>query len=283
MLDYKKALENQIQLQLTTGDVATDAFVTAVIDALNKYGDALEELKNRGIPESLLGEVISMDIDNATLYMEKLLSLTDEKYDSYMELWNTKQKTAEDIAQRFYKQEFDNLSKQYIDKLPAELSDLKNEMTQLGKYSAQGLGDGFQSEFGYIKDKMVSTLQSAYAAAKEALDVHSPSKLYAKLGSFMGQGIGVGFVDGMKTSMNTMTELLENSVDDLRSVTELGMPTVSRQITAQNFYNTKNYQATTEVIRQPQDVTIQLDKYVLGKAMVPVLDREKTILGGNLA
>lgn len=44
---YKKALENQIQLQLSTGDVATDAFVTAVIEALNKYTIALakEQIK----------------------------------------------------------------------------------------------------------------------------------------------------------------------------------------------------------------------------------------------
>ncbi len=44
---YKKALENQIQVQLSTGDVATDAFVTAVIEALNKYTIALakEQIK----------------------------------------------------------------------------------------------------------------------------------------------------------------------------------------------------------------------------------------------
>ena len=44
---YRKALDNQIQMQLTTGDVATDAFVTAVIEALNKYTIALakEQIK----------------------------------------------------------------------------------------------------------------------------------------------------------------------------------------------------------------------------------------------
>ena len=44
---YRKALENQIQVQLSTGDVATDAFVTAVIEALNKYTIALakEQIK----------------------------------------------------------------------------------------------------------------------------------------------------------------------------------------------------------------------------------------------
>jgi len=34
---YRKALDNQIKLQLNTGDNATDTFINAIIDALNKY------------------------------------------------------------------------------------------------------------------------------------------------------------------------------------------------------------------------------------------------------
>ena len=34
---YRKALVNQIKLQLNTGDNATDTFINAIIDALNKY------------------------------------------------------------------------------------------------------------------------------------------------------------------------------------------------------------------------------------------------------
>lgn len=88
----------------------------------------------------------------------------------------------------------------------------------------------------------------------------------------------------MPNTISDMAKSLASMTEDLSADLSIdAMPSVNKAITAQNFYNTKNYQATTEVIRQPQDVTIQLDKYVLGKAMVPVLDREKTILGGNLA
>lgn len=34
---YRKALDNQIQIQLQTGNIATDTFINAIIDALNKY------------------------------------------------------------------------------------------------------------------------------------------------------------------------------------------------------------------------------------------------------
>lgn len=34
---YRKALDNQIKIHLSTGDKATDTFVNAIIEALNKY------------------------------------------------------------------------------------------------------------------------------------------------------------------------------------------------------------------------------------------------------
>lgn len=34
---YRKALDNQIQIQLQTSDIATDTFINAIINALNKY------------------------------------------------------------------------------------------------------------------------------------------------------------------------------------------------------------------------------------------------------
>jgi len=34
---YRRALENQINLQMATGNVATDQFINSIIDALNKY------------------------------------------------------------------------------------------------------------------------------------------------------------------------------------------------------------------------------------------------------
>ena len=34
---YKKALENQVEINLTTGNEATDTFIQGIIDALNKY------------------------------------------------------------------------------------------------------------------------------------------------------------------------------------------------------------------------------------------------------
>ncbi len=54
---YRKALENQIALQLNTGDVATDTFINAIIDALNKYTIELAKAQIRKAFEQAEKEV----------------------------------------------------------------------------------------------------------------------------------------------------------------------------------------------------------------------------------
>lgn len=44
---FKRALENQISLQMATGNAATDQFINAIVDALNKYTIALAKQQVR--------------------------------------------------------------------------------------------------------------------------------------------------------------------------------------------------------------------------------------------
>lgn len=54
---YRKALDNQIKLQLNTGDNATDTFINAIIDALNKYTIELAKAQIRKAFEQAEKEV----------------------------------------------------------------------------------------------------------------------------------------------------------------------------------------------------------------------------------
>ena len=49
------------------------------IDAINKYGDALEQLKTRGVSDSLLDEITGLSVDDALAYTDQLLNMTEER------------------------------------------------------------------------------------------------------------------------------------------------------------------------------------------------------------
>lgn len=173
---------------LTLGDLQSD------IDQIRAYGDALAALEERGIPEDLMAGITDLDVDDALAYANELLSMTDETYQEYMDLWKQKQEEAAKVASQFYENDLAALRKEYVDQIPQELKGLKDEMEDLGINSAQGISDGFSSMAGELQNGFISTLSSALAAAKDFLGIHSPSTVFRdEVGRFMAQGIGVGF------------------------------------------------------------------------------------------
>ena len=100
--------------------------------------------------DSLLDEIVGMNVEDATAYTEKLLAMTDDQYTEYMALWQRKQQEAQAIAQTFYQDEMDALGKEFVDKIPQELGDVKDEMRSIGVQGIQGMIDGMYSRSGAL-------------------------------------------------------------------------------------------------------------------------------------
>ncbi|MEA4919386.1 MAG: phage tail tape measure protein [Clostridiaceae bacterium] len=184
------------------------------IDAINTYGDSLEELKKRGVSDSLLEEIQGMSIEDATEYTQKLLGMTDKDYAKYMSLWDEKQKTAQRVAKNYYKGEFDSLKAEYVDKIPDELGGLKDKMSTLGENSAKGLASGFELQEGYITTTFKTVLDNALSSAKNFLGIASPSKLFQdEPDTYLAQGVGMGFSEEMQAISQQMGKAMPGSPD----------------------------------------------------------------------
>ncbi|MEU7030046.1 hypothetical protein AB0A60_25615 [Streptomyces sp. NPDC046275] len=92
----------------------------------------------------------------------------------------------------------------------AEVNDLQKELekyaTQAGSTAAhymydagiraaEGLVKGLEAQQDAIEKQMLRIADSMVKAIKKALDIHSPSRLFRKLGSFVGKGFGLGVED----------------------------------------------------------------------------------------
>ena len=115
------------------------------IDAVDEYAAALEGLRTRGVSESLLDEVLAMDVDSATQYAKVLLSKSDKEWDRYNELWDEKQVRAAQVAEQFFKDQMDDLGGEYTDKLGSALDALTGTSFESGVDTAQGLINGLTS------------------------------------------------------------------------------------------------------------------------------------------
>ena len=232
------------------------------IKQLEKYGDALDKLKEKGISDSLMSEIAGMGVQDALDYMNKLISMSDTKFDQYVSLFEQKQQMAQGVAEKFYKGEFDALEKSYTGELPAFLAGVKAEISDVGAavsesmqaVSAEGVSEGiaeqqplvaeqakqltetakkeiagYQADFKAVGESLMEgvakgvrdgqsgvvnavakALQAAVRAAKKEMDINSPSRVMAKIGDYMAQGVGVGWSDRMDSVSDTISGSLSD-------------------------------------------------------------------------
>lgn len=206
--DLFKTVKEETGSFIELGDLQKD------IDAINKYGDALEQLKTRGVSDSLLDEITGLSVDDALAYTDQLLNMTEEQYANYMSLWEEKQKAADEVARKFYQDEMDALTEEFVDKIPEELSDVKDEMRDIGVQGVQGMIDGLYSQTGALAAAARQVVSQAIAAMRMEADIHSPSKKTKNLvGIPMGEGVVVGFDTVMKTASKDVAAAISYPFD----------------------------------------------------------------------
>lgn len=99
----------------------------------------------------------------------------------------------------------------------------------IGQQICNGLVNGIMSGWSWVIDAAANVAKSAYEAACNALDVHSPSRKMFWLGQMFDAGFGNGVDDGASsltnTVTNTMQDALQTAVDLMNNSGEM-QPTI---------------------------------------------------------
>lgn len=175
------------------------------IDVLNQYEDVLNRLQERGISDSLLGEISMMDLDSAIAYGEELLAMSDEQWATYEQLWEEKRLRAIEIATQFYQDQLTTLQTEYDAKLAQALDSLENTAYGSGWDTSQNLADGIRDNAWAAIEAAQDLASQIAAALNTTLDINSPSGVTEETGRYTAQGFEVGFVDEMRDIRDRMT------------------------------------------------------------------------------
>lgn len=205
------------------------------IKQLEKYGDALDKLKEKGISDSLMGEIAGMDVQDAIDYMNKLISMSDTKFDQYVSLFEQKQQMAQAAASRFYgigaevSESMQAVSaegvsegiaeqqplvaeqaKQLTETAKEEIAGYQADFKAIGESLMEGVAKGVRDGQSGVVNAVAKALQAAVRAAKKEMDINSPSRVMAKIGDYMAQGVGVGWSDRMDSVSDTISGSLSD-------------------------------------------------------------------------
>ena len=157
-----------------------------IID-IEKYQKNLKLLENK-IPESMMEKILGMDIDAGNAYMAWFQHMSEAEQQAYINKWNQQQIISKTFSENFFGDDLAKLQANYESEMKTVTDDLQKEMKQAGVNIAKGLTAGMESETRNLSKSMKKICQNIIKTAKKTLKIHSPSREFAKIGSYDIQG-----------------------------------------------------------------------------------------------
>ena len=90
------------------------------------------------------------------------------------------------------------------------IKSLPSKMLEIGRNIVDGLKQGIQNAWNGLTSSVGGFFDGLVNGVKDAMGIHSPSKVFAEIGQYMGAGVGVGF----QNSMKTVGKQMQNAIPD---------------------------------------------------------------------
>lgn len=249
-IDIKDEEGNVIGEKFQLGDLQKE------IDQIQKYGDAMEKLQERGLSDGLLSEITNMGMEDAMDYMNKLISMSDGAFDDYVQLFAEKQKAAQEVAAKVYQSEFSSLEQNYFQKLPQSIADMQGQLFAAGTQAAGQFAAGMESQGTQMGTTLEQALGNAVSGSQETTAVQTFQSVTAgmteqepilteyltalkdrlitlmqgfqqefqNVGLMLMEGVAQGVRDGKSGVVNAIAEVLAAAVRAARASMDINSP-----------------------------------------------------------
>lgn len=255
---------------------------------LGKVGANLNKIKGLGFSNNLLDEIAQMDVDTQLAFTTKLLQLSPAEQKAFNAEYVKKEKQAKQISDNFYANRIAELKRNYSNKVTAEVNKLKVKLDNAGKNAVDGLIKGLKNKKkkAKLKGAAADLAHDIIRTVKKELKISSPSRVMAKLFSYVPEGAGRGIRQKTSVAVNAMQSMVSRLVSaGQRMSSSFGLSSgmvansmaVNRPAFATGYGNTNNSNVTNvnynQVINSPSPVSA-LDNYRNTKNALNQLKRE---------
>lgn len=215
---------------------AISASETEVSDATRKVGDAATqgykdemEIKSPSRVFKRLGEYT----------VEGLISgIKENKSESIQTVKNLADDIAETAEKKLSKKKFKDIGENVASGIAAGLKSgggtvqraveslyskvkapelNKNTLYSEGRNVSEGLANGIRAGKSEVVNAVAKVCNAAVSEARRKLDIHSPSKVFERLGAYTAEGFGIGYENKMQNVNGMIRDSME--IPDMRSKT----------------------------------------------------------------
>ena len=255
---------------------------------IEKYQKNLKSLENK-IPESMMEKILGMDIDAGNAYMTWFQHMSEAEQQAYINKWNQQQSMSKTFSENFFGDDLAKLQANYESEMKTVTDDLQKEMKQAGVNIAKGLTAGMESETRNLSKSMKKICQNIIKTAQNTLKIHSPSREFAKIGSYDIQGAIKGHekeAPNLYKQMGTISQNMAQkfakaklNVQDIQSrmqdAINLQMQTITtRMQPVMQTVQTEGEKAAVYTGPQRIEVPVVIDGREITRVIAPYMDTE---------
>lgn len=247
------------------------------LEAIKNYQNRIKALKGK-IPDTLMQQILGMDVASANDYMEYLQSLDPDKYKDYINKWNEIYNGSESFGNDFFQSDLNNLENTYETELTGRLNDLSKKINQIGQNTMKGFISGMKSQTKGMTKVVNSMCDQLIKSMRKKLKINSPSRVARdKVGKYMPFGLAAAFTKYMPEATTKIEKDIDVSIAAMRKKVE----SVEYPKPDTPNYNGPGGDKPVVIVQDNKPVevnaeihtTVDLDGKTVGKQITPYVNR----------
>lgn len=142
----------------------------------------------------------------------------------------------------------------------------KKLLTPAGRMIMQGLVVGINGEVGSLRQTLIGVTDTAVSTVQSELDIHSPSRVFKTIGTFLGQGFVDGIAGTQKQVKAAASKLVQQTKDaydkraDLVKASNAKVASIQKKLNALPSSNTAAQRRVSKAAARVADAELNLKK-----------------------
>lgn len=209
---YDKIISFRDDMKKKMSEPANMYDLDTQLTQVERYQEGLKKLKDK-IPESLMDQILGMDLNEADNFMEHLNAMSAEELAAYKEKWEQLQSSSETFSKDFFEQRLTDVKAGWTKEVEEAAKTAQEAAEEAGKKIAKSLIKSLNGEKETLKKSMRGIAKDMIEAFKKAFGLGKDGKK-AEGSKTTAEAKGTGTAASGKTSAKKKKTTAKNKKEE---------------------------------------------------------------------
>jgi TP901 family phage tail tape measure protein len=209
---YDKIISFRDDMKKKMSEPANMYDLDTQLTQVERYQEGLKKLKDK-IPESLMDQILGMDLNEADNFVEHLNAMSEEELEAYKKKWEQLQSSSETFSKDFFEQRLTDVKAGWTKEVEEAAKTAQEAAEEAGKKIAKSLIKSLNGEKETLKKSMQGIAKDMIEAFKKAFGLGKDGKK-AEGSKTTAEAKGTGTAASGKTSAKKKKTTAKNKKEE---------------------------------------------------------------------